>query len=217
MGKIFSIDSKFFHFMSKVGDCMLLSILWLVFSLPILTIGASTTALYYTVIKVLREDRGSALKEFWNGFKSNFVQSTVFFILAYVLLVLWGLACNSAYTTAPEGMSLTVLYIVYLVVAAIEAMWLHYVFSYIARFKDNFFTVLKNTIFICIADLPRSLILMTLFAVVLFIIAITQPVSLFLLVLIPAVYMLLASLILEPVYKKYRKDEEAPVPEQIEE
>lgn len=217
MGKIFSIDSKFFHFMSKVGDCMLLSILWLVFSLPIFTLGASTTALYYTVIKVLREDRGSAVKEFWNGFKSNFIQSTVFFILAYVLLVLWGYACQSAYSTAPEGMSLTVLYVVYFVVVAIEAMWLHYVFSYIARFKDNFFTVLKNTLFICIADLPRSLILMTLFAVVLFVIAVTQPVSLFLLILIPAVYMLLASLILEPVYKKYRKDEETPAPKQIEE
>ena len=46
--KIFGLDSPFFNLMSKLGDLMLLNLMWIVCSLPIVTVGASTTALVYT-------------------------------------------------------------------------------------------------------------------------------------------------------------------------
>lgn len=52
--KIFSIDSLFFRTMSLIGDLMLLNLMWILTSLPIITIGASTTALLYTGMKLAK-------------------------------------------------------------------------------------------------------------------------------------------------------------------
>ena len=68
----FNLDNKFFNVMNKVADGFFLCILWTVFSLPVFTLGAATTALYYVVHKSLRGNRGYVWKGFWYFFKSNF-------------------------------------------------------------------------------------------------------------------------------------------------
>ena len=51
MNRLFSLDGKLFHILSRIADLILLNVLWLLSSLPIITIGASTTALYYVMLK----------------------------------------------------------------------------------------------------------------------------------------------------------------------
>ena len=68
MGGIFSLDGPLMQLLNKLADLLTLSILWLLGCLPIVTIGASTTALYYAVMKMIRgEGRVSS-----NFFKSSF-------------------------------------------------------------------------------------------------------------------------------------------------
>ena len=69
MDDLFNYDNKFFRFMNKVADGFYVSILWILFCIPIVTAGASTTALYYTVHKSLRRNRGYVWKNFWESFK----------------------------------------------------------------------------------------------------------------------------------------------------
>ena len=76
MGKIFSLDNPFFRFMGRVGDVMLLDLLWIIFSLPIVTIGASTTAMNYVMLKMVRDEEGYIWPSFWKSFKLNFKQAT---------------------------------------------------------------------------------------------------------------------------------------------
>lgn len=188
--------------MGKIADCVSLSIVWIMFCLPGFTAGAATTALYYTVVKVLRRDEGSAIKEFWKAFKSNFKQSTIAFVLAFLLCVVWGLVCLAIFSgTAAENQ--TSIYAAYFFVLALLVMWLHYVFSYIGRFEDKFGTILKNTLIICIANFPYSLLVVTMLVAVILVIAFALPNSLWALLIVPALYMLCVSLILEPVYQKY--------------
>ncbi len=85
---IFSTDTGFARFVNKVGEIILLSILWMVCCIPIITIGASTTAAYYTAAKVLRHNEGYECRMFFKSFKLNFRQSIGMTIL---LLVLAGL------------------------------------------------------------------------------------------------------------------------------
>lgn len=61
--------------LNTVGQLVVLSILWTVCCLPVVTIGASSTALYYTVVKVIRRGRGSLLSSFFSCFRENFWQS----------------------------------------------------------------------------------------------------------------------------------------------
>lgn len=63
------------HGLNAVGQLIVLSMLWTVCCLPVVTIGASSTALYYTVVKVVRRDRGRVLSAFFTCFRENFWQS----------------------------------------------------------------------------------------------------------------------------------------------
>ena len=72
-----SLLSRFFYL---VGDIITLHFLWILCSLPIITIGASTTALYYSCMKRIRTKEGYPLKNFFSSFKINFKQSTLIWI-----------------------------------------------------------------------------------------------------------------------------------------
>ncbi len=81
--KLFHMDNPVFRFISRVGDMFILSLLWFVTSLPIITIGASTTALFDACIRIIRSRDTSVFRDFFKAFKSNFKQSTaIFFIMA---------------------------------------------------------------------------------------------------------------------------------------
>ena len=56
MGRIFDMDNKFFWFMSKVADLCILNIICVVCCIPIITAGASITAMYYVTLKMLRNE-----------------------------------------------------------------------------------------------------------------------------------------------------------------
>ena len=93
MGGFFDVDGKVYRFMEKITNCLIVSILWTIFSLPIITIGASSTALYYTVYKVIRNDTGHIWREFWNAFKNNFKQSTFLWIIFLLIIAFLGVDC----------------------------------------------------------------------------------------------------------------------------
>lgn len=204
-----SINSKFFHFMTKVADCMILSVLWIVFSLPIVTAGAATAALYYCVVKVIRKEEGAVLKDFWRGFRTNLKQGTVVTLLTLAISLLVVAAGSVVYAATQSKEVLDNVYFVYLILLAFGVAWLHYIFSYIARFQAPLKTILKNSLVICLVNLPSSLSMMILFVVVITALILTMPASAMTLLFLPAVYTLVTSFLLEKIYKKY-------MPEQIE-
>ena len=93
MGK-YIYDNPVFQKIEKWVDAFLLDLLWIFVSLPIVTIGASVTALYYTVNKVLIHERNELFSSFWSSFKSNFKQSTVLWLL---LLLFLSMTCADTY------------------------------------------------------------------------------------------------------------------------
>ena len=56
MGRLFAMDGKVFGFLSRTADLVLLNLLWILFSLPVVTLGASTTAIYTVVLKMARNE-----------------------------------------------------------------------------------------------------------------------------------------------------------------
>lgn len=84
LDRIFNYDNVVFRTIGKIGYIWYLNLLWLLFSLPIVTIGASTTALLYSCMK-LKKEEGYCTKNFMKSFKENFKQSTIIWLL-YVLV-----------------------------------------------------------------------------------------------------------------------------------
>lgn len=64
MNDFFDLDAPLFRFLTRVADMVILSLLWLIGSLPLFTLGISSTALYYAVNKSLIENRGTVSEEF---------------------------------------------------------------------------------------------------------------------------------------------------------
>lgn len=188
----------------KVASCMLLSLLYTITSLPIITIGASLTALYYTTVKVLRNGEGYVWNEFWNGFRANFKQSTIAWVISIVLL-----ACAVAnivviYLLAVANSNVWV-WIPFIFLFAFVLMWIQYIFPYIARFKDRTSTVLFNTFWMTLFHFWHSLLLLIIlvtFLAIPYALPAVIPLAIF---FFPSIYALAAYGIIEAKFRIYIK------------
>ena len=71
MVKKLSVENPFFDFMGRLGDIVLLNLLFLAFSLPAVTIGASFTALYQSLEEMAEGEFISAYRNFTSAFKKH--------------------------------------------------------------------------------------------------------------------------------------------------
>jgi len=197
----FSTESRFYLISSRIGACVLLSMLWLLASLPIVTMGAATSALYYCAVKNLRKDEGSIIHNFFGAFRSDFRQSTVV-ILIFLLLSAAAYALGRCACALLETKLATV-YFVWLALGLLGTGWLHYALSCVARFHSPLKDILKNTVVLSLMHLPRTLSISVLFWVEIVGFILLLPRSIGAILFLPALTALLASFLLEPVYQKY--------------
>lgn len=85
MAKLFDYNNPVWRFMGKIADFFMLTIVWAVCSIPIVTIGASTSALYYVVLKMVKNHEQYIIRSFFRYMKENFVSSTVVWIMVLAM------------------------------------------------------------------------------------------------------------------------------------
>ena len=81
-------ESKLHAVLTAILDIVWLGILWLLCSLPILPLGAASTALYYSMVKCVRHERGHATREFFRAFRLNFRQATLLWLICLGVILL---------------------------------------------------------------------------------------------------------------------------------
>lgn len=150
---------RFLHF---VADIVVLHFLWVLCSLPIVTIGASTTALYYSCMKRIRNSEGYPSRNFFKSFKENFKQSTIIWI--GMLLTGFVFFTDLRIGMALDNMmgkimivSCSVFLIPYLLVCM-------YIFPVQAKFENRIFDNLKNALLMSLRHFPSSLLLIVIYA-----------------------------------------------------
>ncbi len=204
MASIFNYDNMFFRGFDKALNVVYISVLWIVFCIPIFTVGASTTAMYYSVNKVLRHGRSYVFKEFLGAFKRNFKQST---IICLILLAATALMAVDAFIMKQfydAGNSMGKLYVVFVVLFFFEVAWATYIFPSIARFENTTKAYLKNAALMAIAHLPQTILMIVMLIVFVGFYMIFPPLILF----IPAAFMWVWSMILERIFRKYMSEED---------
>jgi uncharacterized membrane protein YesL len=85
MHTLFNPENKFWNFMGKITDVACMSILWLITSLPVVTIGASTAAFYSFTLDAVQDMEGSVWSGYFSAFRENFKKSTVIWLIQFVL------------------------------------------------------------------------------------------------------------------------------------
>lgn len=151
--KIFSYDSKFSQILLKIANACYLNLLWFLCSLPIVTLGASTTALYYVTLKMVRDEEGSVTRMFFRSFRENFRQATVLWL---ILLAAGAVLAGDGYilfhlfrsTTGAIAVFWTLLFALVIVAAIAYAVVLIYVFPLVASVTNTNTAMLKNSFFI---------------------------------------------------------------------
>lgn len=204
MSNFFNYDNGFFRVVNKIVDAFYASILWVLFSLPIVTMGASTTAFYYTVHKALRGNRGYVWRSFWSSFKSNLKQTTkIWLILLFIFAFLFA---DSQITRQflEQGSSLGTLYYFFYFLMFFWAVWCIYTFAYSARFENTLKATMKNAAIIAVVNLPWSILVLVLLLAG----SVVVYVSPFLITLVPAGIMYLYDIFLEKIFRKYMSEED---------
>ncbi len=201
---LFNYDGVFVQTCNKIADCICLSILWLIGSLPVFTIGAANTALYYSVNKCIRRSEGGVWNTFWHSFRMNFKQSTGLWLILLLLYCLLVACCCSAYLMCSAGYLPKEMFYFCLIVTAAITLWTSLLFPYLARFQNDTPSILKNCLYIAIMHFPVGLLqpvllLSAIVAVVIF------PLSI---LCVPGVYMVLSCYTLEGVFRKYMPPED---------
>jgi len=147
---LFSQDSPVMKTLGLVSDLILLNLLWLVGCLPVITAGASTVALHFSCIR-LQKDSGSVLKDFWQSFKSNFLQATALWLL--VLLVL-AVLIGEGYLLYTLDFSMKQVYtLLYLCSILIFGLMCMFLFPLQAWYDNTVFTTLRNALLFSVGHL----------------------------------------------------------------
>ena len=207
----FNYDNPVWRFISKFGDLIILNILWLVCSIPVITIGASTTAVYYVTLKLARDDDGYTIRSFFKSFKENFKQSTVIWLILLAVGVILGVDVfffTRLFTGS--GSFRTVMLTVFLAMVLIYAAVFTYIFPLQARFFNSVKRTFFNAFFMSLRHLFRTIGMIAIDAALVaaaFVFMVPPVLMIFMLFGFPLLAFI-NSYILSPVFHLYMPKEE---------
>lgn len=159
MDRFFNMDNKFFTFMSRVADLIILNVVFIVCCIPIVTIGASVTAMNYVTMKMARNEESYIVKSFFKSFRENFKQATIIWLILLVAGLLLGMDFRIVQQVESTGLLKVVTYGLYMV-ALIYAMVLSYIFPLLAKFDNTIKNTFKNAMLMSIRHLPFTIVIL---------------------------------------------------------
>lgn len=157
MGRFFSMDNKFFTFMNKVADLCILNIICLVCCIPIVTAGASITAMYYVTLKMVRNEEAYIVRSFFKSFKDNFKQATIINLIMIAVGAVLYLDLNVA-KNMPGSVG-QIFHVIFMAFVIIYYVLFLYVYPVLARFYNTIRNTIKNALFMAIRHLPYTVVM----------------------------------------------------------
>ena len=170
MNHLFNLDGPVLQFINKIVYSVYLNILWFICSIPIVTIGASTTALFYVTLKISKNEEGSITKAFFHSFKENLRQGTAIWLILLAFGIILGIDGYVLYHMRFENVFWTLCTAVFCVAAAAYAIILMYIFPLLARFDNTIGAMFKNALFIGVRFLFCTALMAVIYFVMLLIV-----------------------------------------------
>ena len=150
-------DNVVIRALGKIGDMICLNVMWLICCIPIITIGASTTALYTVMLRMVKNEEGYIFRGFLKAFKSNFKQSTLIWLILLLLGIVWTVDFRVA--GFMPGMAGIILSAIFLVLGFILLSVMIYIFPLTARYENGIKATFKNALILTVAKLPYTFLM----------------------------------------------------------
>lgn len=158
LSSLFNYDNPVWRFIGKFFDVMILNLLWVVCSIPIVTMGASTTAVYYVTMKLVRDEDGPTIRSFFKSFKENFKQATIIWLILMAVGAIIGFDLYFFMRVQTEASTVrTVMMAIFLAFGIIWVCITLFVFPLQAKFYNPVKRTLFNAFFMSIRHFFHSL------------------------------------------------------------
>ena len=202
--KFLNPDNALMITMTQITDCIFLSLFWLLGCMPVVTAGASFAALYDAAYRGFRQGDKHCWGRFWQVYKDNWkagILPTAVFLgavygLTRALVWFW----NAAVAGSLSWMVFSGAAFLEIVLVGILSV----LFPMLSRFENSFLGLLKNTLFLSMAHLPRTLALGILNAAA----GLACAFYVLPLFFLPALAALTGSLLIEPMFRPFMPVEE---------
>ena len=192
-------DNPLMIVMTQITDCIFLSLFWVLGCIPVVTVGTSFAAMYDAVYRGFRRGERNSWQAFAISFRRNWrdgMVPTVVFLAAVAALVSGGIRL---WNSAVYGQISWILFSVGAFFGVLLLGVLSVLFPLFSRFENSVPVLLKNTVLLAIANLPRTLGLGLLNAVSAFLcVRYVFPVF-----FLPALAALIGTLLIEPMFKPF--------------
>ncbi len=144
MNKLLDLNGPFMSFLSKCADIIVLSALWFLCSIPIITIGPATAALYYVALKIVRKEEGLKISQaFFRSFAVNFKQGVVLNLIFIALGVV--IFLDYFIMSSVDGLWGTICSVCFFVMGIWLLCIMYYAYPLQAQFVNPIRTTLKNS------------------------------------------------------------------------
>lgn len=159
---IFSSDGWFARVFGTIGDIIVVNILFILCSIPVFTMGASMSAMYYTLLKKQRTgEYGGVVKLFFKGFKDNFKKSTIAWILFLVVSFIFTLDFNLFGKGGPQENK--IMYYTSVILFILICFIAIYLFPVISAFENTLKNLILQSIFMAAKNFIFTIIIMILY------------------------------------------------------
>lgn len=157
MDRLFNMDNKFFVVMGRVADLIILNVVFLICCLPVVTIGASLTALHYVTLKMARNEESYIVRSFFKSFKQNFKQATV---INLIMLVAGGvLFFDFNIINSMTGSMSRIMYMLLIAIGVLYLMVFLYIYPVLAKFYNSTKNTFRNAFLMSIRHLPYTILM----------------------------------------------------------
>lgn len=194
---LFDQDRTIWVWANRLADVLLVALFWFITSIPIITIGASSTAAYYVYMKMARHEDGYLWKNYWKSFKQNFMQATILWLVQAFIAAGLGI---TAYTYYIQGTKISAgimaFFVGLLVVVCIVCIYLPPI---ICRFSNTTWNLWKTAVFMPFKSFKWTVVLLPLFLAFVFLGWFIIP----FIILAYGVYAYISSFIFVKIFKPY--------------
>ncbi|MFQ9985021.1 MAG: YesL family protein [Lachnospiraceae bacterium] len=156
MNSFFNYDGPFFTVLNRISDLIILNLLYVLCCIPIVTIGAATTALYYVTIKMSQNEDAYIARSFFKAFRQNFRQSTIIWLimLLFGAVVAVDLYCVFYVDFGFNDFALPIVFLLTL----IYLMLLVFLFPLQCKFENKIKYTFKNALILSLRHLPFTVL-----------------------------------------------------------
>lgn len=151
MDRFFNQDSPLYRFLNRLGDLILLNLLFIVTSIPLVTIGASLSALYTVTLKGVRKEDSYIVRSYFAAFKENFKKATCLWLL---LAAVWLVLGIDVFVIAKRNGPLVFMGGVFGVIWLLITI---YAFALQARFENSVRNTILNSLVAGVKFLPYTI------------------------------------------------------------